>query len=110
MRGLTGDVDVLLVVGAQNSSNSNRLREIGENAGVPAYLIQDADDVDPVWFTGASAVGVTAGASAPEELVEKLLDRLSTLFNTKVETVDGIEEHAQFQLPPELDEAPLPAD
>ena len=109
VRGLSSDVDVILVVGAQISSNSNRLREIGENAGVPAYLVQDADEVDPAWFDGASAVGVTAGASAPEELVEELLDRLSTLFNTKIETLTGVKENAYFQLPPELDAASRPA-
>ena len=110
VRELAGDVDVVLVVGAQNSSNSNRLREISENAGVPTYLIQDAAEVDPAWFVGASAVGITAGASAPEELVEELLDRLSMFFNTEVETMSGIEEHAQFRLPPELDAVPPPAD
>ena len=109
VRGLSGDVDVILVVGAQNSSNSNRLREIGENAGVPAYLVQDADEVDPVWFEGVAGVGITAGASAPEELVKELLDRLGTLFNINVETMDGVTENAYFQLPPELNAVPLPA-
>ena len=110
VRGISGVIDLLLVVGAQNSSNSNRLREIGENEGVPAYLVQDADDVDLDWLSGASSVGITAGASAPEELVGELLDRLGMFFNTEVETVAGVEESAYFQLPPELEAVPPQTD
>jgi 4-hydroxy-3-methylbut-2-en-1-yl diphosphate reductase len=102
VRALVGSVDAILVVGARNSSNSNRLREIGEAAGVPAYLIEDADALDPAWLDGAATVGISAGASAPEELVQELLDRLAALFDTRVETLSGVEERVQFRLPDEL--------
>lgn len=102
VRALAGSVDVLLVVGARNSSNSNRLREIGETLGVPAHLIEDSKALDPVWLEKAAVVGITAGASAPEELVEELLDRLGTLFAIVVETLSGVEERVQFRLPDEL--------
>jgi 4-hydroxy-3-methylbut-2-en-1-yl diphosphate reductase len=102
VRALAASVQVILVVGARNSSNSNRLREIGEAVGVPAYLIEDADALDPDWLDGASAVGITAGASAPEELVEELLGRLAALFDTQVELLAGIEEHVQFRLPEQV--------
>jgi 4-hydroxy-3-methylbut-2-enyl diphosphate reductase len=105
VRELAEHVDVLLVVGAHNSSNSNRLREIGAAAGVPAYLIEDAEALDPAWLENASAVGVSAGASAPEELVQELLDRLDALFTTKVETLAGVEENVQFRLPASLSRA-----
>ncbi len=78
-RELAMAVDVVLVVGAANSSNSNRLREIAEEQGVPAYLIADADALDLRWLEGARSVGITAGASAPAELVQELIDRLRTL-------------------------------
>ena len=112
VRALAKTVDVVLVVGARNSSNSNRLREIGEGMDVPSYLIGDADALDPAWLEDASAVGITAGASAPEELVLELVARLDTLFDTRVELQVGVEENVQFKLPPELtdaagDDAPL---
>jgi 4-hydroxy-3-methylbut-2-enyl diphosphate reductase len=102
VRTLANAVDVILVVGAHNSSNSNRLREIGETLGVPAYLIEDAEALDPAWLDGASTVGITAGASAPEELVQELLGRLGALYETEVETLSGVEEHVQFRLPDQL--------
>jgi 4-hydroxy-3-methylbut-2-enyl diphosphate reductase len=102
VRSLARSVDAILVVGARNSSNSNRLREIGESSGVPSYLIEDAEELDPAWLQGASTVGISAGASAPEELVEELLDRLSSLFATQVETLFGTEERVQFRLPDEV--------
>jgi 4-hydroxy-3-methylbut-2-enyl diphosphate reductase len=102
VRSLARSVDAILVVGAKNSSNSNRLREIGESSGVPSYLIEDAEELDPAWIQGASTVGISAGASAPEELVEELLDRLSSLFATQVETLFGVEERVQFRLPDEV--------
>jgi 4-hydroxy-3-methylbut-2-en-1-yl diphosphate reductase len=102
VRELAGLADLILVIGARNSSNSNRLREIGAAAGVPAYLIEDAEELDVEWLAGASTVGVSAGASAPEVLVQELLDRLGTLFNTQVETLFGVEERVQFRLPDEL--------
>lgn len=104
LRALAGSVDAILVVGAHNSSNSNRLREIGQSVGVRAYLIEDADALDPAWLEGASAIGVTAGASAPEELVQELLQRLRTLYATEIETLPGTDERVQFRLPDRLAE------
>lgn len=91
--------DVLLVVGATNSSNSNRLRELGERSGIPAYLIADADAINPDWLASASQVGVTAGASAPEVLVEQVVSRLQRLGASLVEEATGIEENVQFAIP-----------
>ena len=102
VRELAGMVDVLLVVGAQNSSNSNRLREIGEEMAVPSYLIDDASVLDPDWLDGAKAVGISAGASAPEALVQELIERLSDLAEIQVERLDGINENVQFKLPQQL--------
>ncbi len=102
VRALAKDVDVVLVVGARNSSNSNRLREIGKDMDVPSYLIGDAEALDPVWLEEASAVGITAGASAPEELVRELVARLNVLYDTRVEVQAGVEENVQFKLPLEL--------
>lgn len=102
VRELARKVDVLLVVGAQNSSNSNRLREIGEELNIPSYLIDDASVLDPAWIDGAKTVGITAGASAPEALVQELISRLSELDAIEVEELDGNNENVQFKLPPEL--------
>jgi 4-hydroxy-3-methylbut-2-enyl diphosphate reductase len=102
VRELARKVDVLLVVGAQNSSNSNRLREIGEELNIPSYLIDDASVLDPAWIDGAERVGITAGASAPEALVQELISRLSELDTIEVEELDGNNENVQFKLPPEL--------
>jgi 4-hydroxy-3-methylbut-2-en-1-yl diphosphate reductase len=101
-RELAMDVDVVLVVGAANSSNSNRLREIAAEQGVPAYLIADADALDPAWLAGAGSVGITAGASAPAELVQQLIDRLKELGEVELETLPGITENVRFRMPPEL--------
>ena len=109
VRALAEAADVVLVVGARNSSNSNRLREIAETAGVPAYLIQDAAALDPDWVADAEAVGITAGASAPEELVSELVDRLAGLHDIDVELLSGVEENVRFRLPPELDAPELEA-
>jgi len=94
--------DLLLVIGGKNSSNSNRLREIGTDGSIPSYLIDDADGLDPAWLKGVNTVGITAGASAPEILVQGLLDRLSELRDTQVEVLLGIEESMHFKLPLEL--------
>ncbi|QLH39562.1 MAG: 4-hydroxy-3-methylbut-2-enyl diphosphate reductase [Defluviicoccus sp.] len=102
VRDLVAQVDMLLVVGARNSSNSNRLREIGADSGVPSYLIDDAQSLDPVWLDGVHTVGVTAGASAPEKLVQDLIDRLSDFGSVRVEELAGVDEHMQFKLPKEL--------
>ena len=99
---LANRCDVILVIGADYSSNSNRLREIGEEAGTDSYLIPDAGSLDPVWLHGARTVGITAGASAPEELVQALIGRLGDMFDITVTDVDGIEENVTFRLPREL--------
>ncbi len=103
-------VDLLLVVGAHNSSNSNRLREIGENFGVPSYLIEDASMFDPAWLDGVRTLGVTAGASAPETLVQETIARLRDYREVDVETLDGVEENVHFKLPKELADVPRPKD
>ncbi len=105
VRELAEVVDVILVVGAHNSSNSNRLREIGEELGKPSYLIEDARALDPRWVKGVRAVGVTAGASAPEQLVEELVDRLRQLADVELSVLPGIDENVRFRMPPELQPA-----
>lgn len=102
VRELATRVDVLLVVGARNSSNSNRLREVGEHMGLRSYLVQTEDDLDPAWFAACGRVGITAGASAPEVLVHRVLDRLRALGATSVTELDGIKESTRFRLPPML--------
>jgi 4-hydroxy-3-methylbut-2-en-1-yl diphosphate reductase len=104
VRALAREVDVILVVGARNSSNSNRLREIGAASGRPSYLIDSAQSLDLAWLEGTRAVGITAGASAPELLVQQLVDRLAADYDVGVETLAGIEENVHFRLPPELAE------
>ncbi|ALG67037.1 4-hydroxy-3-methylbut-2-enyl diphosphate reductase [Beggiatoa leptomitoformis] len=99
VRELATKVNLLLVVGAQNSSNSNRLREAGEQAGVTSYLIQDAHDLNPEWFTGDQQIGVTAGASAPEILIQGVLDRLKTFGVQTISIMDGQPENTTFKLP-----------
>ncbi|MGH6967843.1 MAG: 4-hydroxy-3-methylbut-2-enyl diphosphate reductase [Stellaceae bacterium] len=104
VRELAQQVDVVLVVGAANSSNSNRLREIAAEQGVKAYLVTDAEALDPAWVKGAKAVGITAGASAPEELVQNLIARLKQLSDVECEKLPGITENVRFRMPPELAE------
>ncbi|MEM9706086.1 MAG: 4-hydroxy-3-methylbut-2-enyl diphosphate reductase [Pseudomonadota bacterium] len=105
---LSKKVDLLLVVGAHNSSNSNRLREIGENFGLPSYLIEDATMMDPAWLEGVSKVGITAGASAPETLVQETIQRLRDFRSVTVTALDGVEENVHFKLPKELADVPRP--
>ena len=102
LRQIAPRVDVILVVGAANSSNSNRLREIGIEAGVPSYLIADGAGLDPAWVDGAQAVGVTAGASAPEAQVQDVIAALRRLAPIEVHVVSGVPERAEFRLPIEL--------
>jgi 4-hydroxy-3-methylbut-2-enyl diphosphate reductase len=103
VKALVGEVDLVLVVGAPESSNSNRLVEIARKAGVAAHLVQTADDIEPAWLAGARAVGVTAGASAPESLVEAVVARLAELAGgARVEAQAAEPEGVVFQLPPEL--------
>ncbi len=99
---LSREVDAVLVVGSVNSSNSNRLREVAEVRGVPAWLIDDADAIDPAWIAGKRRVGVTAGASAPEVLVQEVVERLASLGAGSVRTLDGVPEKVTFPLPREL--------
>jgi 4-hydroxy-3-methylbut-2-enyl diphosphate reductase len=98
-------VDVVLVVGAANSSNSNRLREIAAEQGVASHLIADADSLNPDWLEGITSVGITAGASAPEDLVQKLIERLQQLAEIELATLPGITENVRFRMPVELAEA-----
>jgi len=102
VRDLTRRVDVLLVVGAANSSNSNRLQEIGAEVGVPSYLIADASELDPEWVRGARTIGLTAGASAPEVLVDDVIEALKRLGPVAVSVLPGREETVEFRLPAEL--------
>lgn len=102
VREVASDIDLLLVVGAQNSSNSNRLREIGVESGIPSYLIDDAQHFDPRWLDGVETIGITAGASAPEELITELINQLSLFAQIDLRLVAGVEENIQFKLPQEL--------
>jgi 4-hydroxy-3-methylbut-2-enyl diphosphate reductase len=102
VRRLAGDCDLVLVVGSANSSNSNRLRELAERDGAQAHLIDDADDIDPRWIEGKRRVGVTAGASAPELLVQGVLQRLRDLGAAGLRELDGKPEDVVFALPKEL--------
>jgi 4-hydroxy-3-methylbut-2-enyl diphosphate reductase len=102
VRELCRQVDVLLIVGAANSSNSNRLREIGAECGIPSYLLADGSELDPAWVAGAGTVGITAGASAPEAMVEHVIDALRLLAPVELSTMDGLVEHVEFRLPAEL--------
>ncbi|MDF3834105.1 4-hydroxy-3-methylbut-2-enyl diphosphate reductase [Cupriavidus basilensis] len=107
VRELSKRVEVILVIGATNSSNSNRLREIGTESGVPSYLIADGSELNPEWVRGVDVVGITAGASAPEEMVKDVIATLRRLGPVEVSTMEGREEHAEFRLPAELAD-PLP--
>jgi 4-hydroxy-3-methylbut-2-enyl diphosphate reductase len=101
VRSLTKMVDVLLVIGAQNSSNSNRLRDLGEECGLKSYLINGAVDVEPSWFVGVENIGLTAGASAPEILVQEVVEKIREIANANVSVsdMDGIVENTFFVLP-----------
>jgi 4-hydroxy-3-methylbut-2-enyl diphosphate reductase len=102
VRQLAQQCDLVIVVGSSNSSNSNRLREVAANLGVPAYLIDTADQIDPAWFVGNHSVGVTAGASAPEVLVEEVVGRLKQLGAIDVRALSRADEGVNFPLPKEL--------
>ncbi|MDQ3956174.1 MAG: 4-hydroxy-3-methylbut-2-enyl diphosphate reductase [Actinomycetota bacterium] len=102
VKAIAQDSDVVLVVGALNSSNSNRMVEVARKAGTPAFLVPSVDDLDPTWLEGAETVGVSSGASAPEVLVDRLLERLNELGYTKVETKEVTTEDVTFSLPPWL--------
>jgi 4-hydroxy-3-methylbut-2-enyl diphosphate reductase len=99
---LSPQCDVVIVVGSPNSSNSNRLREVAQARGIPAYMVDSADQVKPEWIAGRRRVGVTAGASAPEVLVTELIERLRALGAASVRQLEGVNESVVFTLPREL--------
>ena len=103
VRKLAGQVDLLLVLGSQNSSNSNRLRDLGAES-IPSYLINGAFEIDPNWLKNVTNIGITAGASAPEVLVKEVINKIKTLVNVDVEVtgMNGIKENVQFALPKEF--------
>jgi 4-hydroxy-3-methylbut-2-enyl diphosphate reductase len=102
VKAMAGKVDVVIVVGSKNSSNSNRLREVAAIGGIPAYLVDGADQIDAAWLGADARVGVTAGASAPEVLVNGVVERIRALGASSVETLDGVAENVNFALPKEL--------
>jgi 4-hydroxy-3-methylbut-2-enyl diphosphate reductase len=102
VKELAARVDLVIVVGSKNSSNSNRLREVAENLGIAARLVDGGGDIDPSWINGLSRVGVTAGASAPDILVEEVVTRLRSLGASAVLSMDGAVENVNFPLPKEL--------
>jgi 4-hydroxy-3-methylbut-2-enyl diphosphate reductase len=102
VRELSRVADVIIVVGARNSSNSNRLREIGEEAGLPSYLVANGSEIDAEWVRDARVVGVTAGASAPEILVEDVVQTLMRMEPSELSVLDGPQETVSFRLPAEL--------
>jgi 4-hydroxy-3-methylbut-2-en-1-yl diphosphate reductase len=102
VKHLGGEADLVLVVGSQNSSNSKRLVEMAHQEGKAAYLIDDQSELDPAWLEGVECVFITAGASAPERLVESLIERLKREFGGEVEERTLVEEDVQFELPKTL--------
>ena len=102
VRDLVKNVDLVLVVGARNSSNSNRLKDIGSESGVNTYLIETADDMLTEWFSNVKSVGITSGASTPDELVKEVIDKISTFREIEIEKQKGKEENVVFKLPKEL--------
>ncbi len=106
---LAQQADVVIVVGSPNSSNSNRLREVAEHAGIPAYMVESAEDLRPEWVEGKNTVGVSAGASAPEVLVDAVVARLRSLGATGVRPMAGVEENVVFPMPKGLGSVPAPA-
>jgi 4-hydroxy-3-methylbut-2-en-1-yl diphosphate reductase len=99
VKQLRGKVDVWLVIGDRMSSNSNRLRELGADSGVPAHLLLTANEIDPAWLVGKQAIGITSGASTPESSVAAVVERLRQLGAVSVEEIDGIPETIEFSLP-----------
>jgi len=99
VKALAPQCDVVIVVGSPTSSNSNRLREVAEHLGVPAYMVDNANEIDPQWVAGKNTVGLTAGASAPEVLVRAVVERLNQLGIRSVADLDGVQEKVGFPLP-----------
>lgn len=102
VRALSGEVDLVLIVGARNSSNSNRLREVAQRDGTPAYLIQDERDIELAWLQGVARIGISSGASTPEVLVQQVIRRLQALSPGQVIQRSGLQEHVMFRLPSSL--------
>ena len=102
VKALAGQCDAVIVVGSPNSSNSNRLREVAHNMGVPAVMADNAGQIDPAWVHGKRRIGVTAGASAPEVLVREVVERLRELESAQVVQLEGVEENVVFPIPKEL--------
>jgi 4-hydroxy-3-methylbut-2-enyl diphosphate reductase len=102
VKAISGNVDLVLVVGSQNSSNSKRLVEVAVNSGVRSFLVNDRSDVDPGWFEGVRNVGLTAGASAPEHLVQELIEFLQDMGFRQMEEIELVDEDVRFSLPAEL--------
>ena len=102
VKALAGQCDVVIVVGSPNSSNSNRLREVARNMGVPAVMVDNAGQIDPAWVRGKRRIGVTAGASAPEVLVRAVVECLRELESAEVVQLEGVEENVVFPIPKEL--------
>jgi 4-hydroxy-3-methylbut-2-enyl diphosphate reductase len=102
-------VDLVIVVGSPSSSNSTRLREVAEKKGAVAYMVDNAEQIDPAWLEGKRRIGVTAGASAPEILVQQVVARLKSLGGLSVRELDGVEEHVTFPLPKGLNPRPTAA-
>jgi 4-hydroxy-3-methylbut-2-enyl diphosphate reductase len=107
VKELAGHCDLILVIGAQNSSNSQRLREVAQSCGTPAYLIDNEESLKDEWFENVATVGVTAGASAPEVLVERLIEDLKNRGAKSVDTLEITEENVYFKLPPDLKQLPV---
>ncbi len=108
VRDLCKVADLILVVGSENSSNSSRLRDLGADEGLPSYLVADGSAIDPAWFDGIERVGLTAGASAPDELVDSVITALRKLGPVEVSQLDGVDESIQFGLPRELRDVVTP--
>ncbi|HED3890847.1 TPA: 4-hydroxy-3-methylbut-2-enyl diphosphate reductase [Morganella morganii] len=102
VRDLAGQADLVLVVGSKNSSNSNRLAELAQRVGKPSYLIDSADDINPVWLRDVETIGLTAGASAPDVLVQQVISRLQELGADEINQLEGREENIIFEVPKEL--------
>jgi 4-hydroxy-3-methylbut-2-enyl diphosphate reductase len=99
-------VDLLIVVGSPSSSNSSRLREVAQKNGTESYMVDDASQIDPLWVEGKNRIGVTSGASAPEVLVQQVIDRLKALGVNSVRELDGVQENVTFPLPKGLSAQP----
>ena len=108
VRALASQVDLMLVVGSRNSSNSNRLCEVSSDNGAPGYLIENPARIDPEWLLGKESIGITAGASTPDELVHELIEKLREYGDLEISTMDGVVENVRFSLPSVLHDVAAP--